>query len=667
MAGSRQRRFFKAVQSGDAAAVRKAISAGLDPNTTAGSGRTGLMIAARGGHVEVVRALLEVGASVLEADGSGDTALCWAVTPKYVSVAGRWLDRSGIAALNWLFSSSETDAEKEAKTPEQARATAAITEDLIAAGALVRVQNSSGQTPLQLAARTGCTEAAEKIIAAGADVHTVDATGASPITDAAERSHWDIVRSIVIHNPDAVPRQTVGEVLQRAAARNREEIAGMLLDVLPTISAEQAMPVAAWAAAEGHGGLLRRVLKMRPDPEVAAAALHGGAATGHRDIVQTALEFGASPDARTEDGTTILSVARPGALDDLLRAGATPDLVDDRGWTALMYAAGRQDAWAVVRLLGAGASPTATTPEGDSVRDIAAAGASAESAGLLENWDRSWIGDVLRRAEELAERAAVAQPSDDTRGVPVLLAAAELGRVDIISRLVAGGADLEVRGPSGETPLMRAAQWGQVEAMAALLDGGADLLARSDGGETVLMWAGSDAAAKLLILAGADLQARDAAGRTALIGAMSRGTGGPVPIIATPAARVGGDPVGVANVLLAAGADVNAQDRNGRTAMATALDNDRRFLGGAEVQRAIGLLIDYGADVDVPDAAGVTPLMLASGRCDADLLTALLAAGADFSRRNADGKTALDLAAHCGSEAPRKVLAAAARPAGETS
>ena len=55
------------------------------------------------------------------------------------------------------------------------------------------------------------------------------------------------------------------------------------------------------------------------------------------------------------------------------------------------------------------------------------------------------------------------------------------GHPDIIARLAAAGADLDVQGVTGATPLYWAAYEGQREAVLALLDAGADPAVRPDG------------------------------------------------------------------------------------------------------------------------------------------------------------------------------------------
>lgn len=93
-----------------------------------------------------------------------------------------------------------------------------------------------------------------------------------------------------------------------------------------------------------------------------------------------------------------------------------------------------------------------------------------------------------------------------------------------------------------------------------------------------------------------------------------------------------------ARQLLAAGADVNAKDEGGWTALMKACYNAEQKRGYAEVVQA---LIDAGADIEAPIGYGVRPLMLAAGYGEADVVDTLLKAGADVLAKNEGGYTAL--------------------------
>jgi uncharacterized protein len=94
----------------------------------------------------------------------------------------------------------------------------------------------------------------------------------------------------------------------------------------------------------------------------------------------------------------------------------------------------------------------------------------------------------------------------------------------------------------------------------------------------------------------------------------------------------------LAKLLLESGANVDAQDRLGKSALHYAAQEYH-----CEMAR---LLLASGASVDVQDKHGNTPLWRAvfNSRGRGDVISILLKAGADKSHRNKTGKTPLELA-----------------------
>ena len=103
--------------------------------------------------------------------------------------------------------------------------------------------------------------------------------------------------------------------------------------------------------------------------------------------------------------------------------------------------------------------------------------------------------------------------------------------------------------------------------------------------------------------------------------------------------------------LLDAGADVNARQPDGATALHWAAHWDDAELAS--------LLLHAGADVDADGAYGVTPLSLAAANASASLVELLLDAGADPNAARDSGETPLMRAAATGSVAGVRALLAA--------
>src|SRR4028119_251755 len=93
--------------------------------------------------------------------------------------------------------------------------------------------------------------------------------------------------------------------------------------------------------------------------------------------------------------------------------------------------------------------------------------------------------------------------------------------------------------------------------------------------------------------------------------------------------------------ILAQGANVDATDRDGTTAV--------MFAAGQGYTEIVRVLLEAGANLNLPRKLyGLTALMLAAAANQVDVLQTLVATGADVNAKNDDGSTALMVAAHKG-------------------
>ncbi len=148
------------------------------------------------------------------------------------------------------------------------------------------------------------------------------------------------------------------------------------------------------------------------------------------------------------------------------------------------------------------------------------------------------------------------------------------------------GHGVNAKDKRGDTALIRAARVGHADRIKALIAAGADVNAKDEDGITALMQAAFYTNAdivKALIAAGADVNARDKNGKTALMLAATTEAGGQVRTVQTTAAEAAAENANVViggavqvgwpdcvEALVAAGADLNAKDTHGKTALALA-------------------------------------------------------------------------------------------------
>ena len=191
-----------------------------------------------------------------------------------------------------------------------------------------------------------------------------------------------------------------------------------------------------------------------------------------------------------------------------------------------------------------------------------------------------------------------------------------------------------------DVSLIVAARVGNKEKAREFVAAGANVNAKDrKSGATPLIWAiggGHLSTARLLLESGADVDASDAWGSTAL----------------SVAAR-NGIPEG-SKILLAAGADPDSTDRFGRTPLISA----STYQGSAEISQ---LLLENGASVNLMDQRGWDALTLAVETGRTDTVKVLLKAGANVNRADHKEFYPLSFAAKRGNlDIVRLLLAAGA-------
>jgi ankyrin repeat protein len=269
-----------------------------------------------------------------------------------------------------------------------------------------------------------------------------------------------------------------------------------------------------------------------------------------------------------------------------------------------------------------------------------------EYQGLTPLHLAAFTGNTGTAGKLLAEGGRI-NPPFDAFMTPIELAASA-GNLEMVKLLHRYGADIKGNSEKEHSPLAAAARQGHFAVAKYLLENGADVDAAHRSQHTPLHYAalaGDLSMISLLLQWGAQVDAKNTEGATPLREAV-RASINPSMTWCPEYDRQHERYVKVAKMLIEAGGDVNARDRDGRTPLLYLANTV-----GTVYHLNVGLyklLIDSGADVDVKaeGSAERTPLILAVKADQVEIAEILLEAGADPLRASPGDhfQTALEIA-----------------------
>jgi ankyrin repeat protein/beta-lactamase regulating signal transducer with metallopeptidase domain/Tol biopolymer transport system component len=475
------------------------IAKAADVNETDASRQTPLHLAADFGGTLVPELLLAKGAQIDARDNAGNTPLHAAAdfpsvgkdllelliakgadvkarneagqTPLHrVSMIRRLDKRIELTAQVLLAHGAEVDAKDESgRTPLHfavENGNQKLVDVLVAKGADLEAKNAAGATALHLAAANGRSDLVELLVNRGANVNSIDSERRTPLHYASRRGNNETAERLIAKGAEVNAKAAHGETPAQLAIlmnRNHKDTVTLLLSKGAAISSIQ---LAAYLGdlARVEAFLENGVGVNTQDP-CSPTPLHAAAMGGQKEVAEFLLSKGAL--VNTDFAALRGAGARPlqyaafagskGVAELLIQKGAEIDAKNKDGLTALHYAVSGRDI--------------------DTARLLIAQGADV-NAKLQGPW-----------------------------GWTPLHYGAYYGAKDLVLLLLDHGADINAQTANGTMPSMMAAQRGHEDVVRLLIDKGAALSNR-DG---LLFWACRNQQkdlAELLIRKGANVNSK---------------------------------------------------------------------------------------------------------------------------------------------------------------
>ncbi|HEY5910392.1 MAG TPA: ankyrin repeat domain-containing protein [Verrucomicrobiae bacterium] len=418
---------------------------------------------------------------------------------------------------------------------------------------LINAKPDNGLAPLNSAASKGHLVVAQFLLEHGADIEVKNpGDGWLPIHYAANFGHKSIVELLLGHKARVDATTGDGKTpLHLAAEKGFRSVVEALLERGANVNAKAAdVTPLHLAVGNGFRAVAESLLAKGADPNVSApyvrvarenksgTPLHLAVGRGDLPMAELLVTHEANPNITDRSGATALDLAanagNSAMAEFLLAHGAKVDAKNEdsnvNGWTALHYAVMADQNAVVNVLLKHKADPNAPIQTGFSV-----------------NRPR-WNGP--------------GQPTPAAGSTPVMLAATK-GYLSIVESLLAAKADPNVKSANGDSAVGNVMTYIQpperAKILASLLEHGADPNARDPLGRTALMVAAESRdkqSLELLLSHKADTNAKTPQSEMSALHFLA---------LSATFSGATADVPPMARELIAAGADPNVQDANGRT------------------------------------------------------------------------------------------------------
>lgn len=608
--------------------------------------------AARRGDLSSLKILAEKGVYLHGPDNNGEAPLNLATEAAHVDVI-KFLVENGAHIFNcdWrtpLLASGKT------RNPYKTPGFLETVKLLVAHGANINGVGTGGATAVTTASRAGKYKIVAYLLENGASVDAPADSDHYCLHAAAELGRLDLVKLLLRHGADVNRVDIHGSTALHSLCKCRNlhvKSARRIIDLLVGAGIDvdavngDGMTALNEAAHQGHVSIVVDLLQRGADFETSNSkgrtAILGAAEKGSLAIFKLLLEKGAVTNLSDSEGLRIAHLsAWKGHLDivrhlfEKLQGMPELNLCTNLGWTPVNMACSGGFASVVKYLGGLGADLTIPCNEGDTPLVTATFDNNMTIVRYLV--DNGVDVNVPGRGNKVS-----------------LCYAVEKNNLEMVRYLVEHGADTNIADFKGNTPLLFAADHGFFVILKYLVEHGADIHKINEHHDNAISFAaefGHWNIVKYLGDLGTDVNCCNVAGGSPMILASDKGyfeivqylldKGAPV----TPVGTDQDTPLGEAcyrgrlqtvKLLLERGSAaeeiINARNMYGSTALLLAAEN-----GHFDV---VKLLVEAGADIDIPTNYGSTPLLYGANCGNMNIVKLLVERGAKMLTVNDGGYT----------------------------
>ena len=329
--------------------------------------------------------------------------------------------------------------------------------------------NNLRSSPIQFAAQNGQTSLVQALIARGADVNYQNSTGLTPLMYAARNGHTDSMRALVEGGADinrtSGNKQTADNTALHYAAYNGHKDATLYLLDQPGINMNH-------KNASGNTPYDDTMVGDNKYPDLARIMENRGALSA----------------SEIDESQELIRAAREGNLEEVERILATrvdPNTQNPNQETALLVAAQNGHTKVVQKLLEAGADVNYANQSENGHNNTALMLAA--------------LNGHTETVQALLGAEGINVNQEDVYGSTALHHATIHGAPETITALLGAGAKIDHQDKNGNTPLMTAASNGKTDAALALLNAGANYNMQNNEGKTARDLTGNATALRYII------------------------------------------------------------------------------------------------------------------------------------------------------------------------